>query len=242
MARSMARCGSAGCGLDFDFAHRRHRGYAFGGVEWARYSGSDGTGTVVAARLDGLGAAARLLPMGVTGRFLAASARATIDGNGRLGCRCGAGAGSASGSGAVPRDQYGLGFGRARLVFRRPWRLGLRLLRRRIRSLAVALGGGNMSSIEPRPFSFGSGLGRSCRSGVSAALPGPVSVLRRATGLAAAAAAGSCPILAMTASLASCSTWRMQSSSCRRWVVMSRAARGGLIARSWPTRAARAFS
>ena len=47
---------------------------------------------------------------------------------------------------------------------------------------------------------------------------------------------------AITASLASCSTWRMQSSSCRRCWVMSRAASGGLSPRNCPTRAARAFS
>jgi len=47
---------------------------------------------------------------------------------------------------------------------------------------------------------------------------------------------------AILASLASCSTWRMQSSSWSRWVVISRAGSGGLIARSCPTRAARAFS
>jgi hypothetical protein len=46
----------------------------------------------------------------------------------------------------------------------------------------------------------------------------------------------------MTASLASCSTWRIQSSSCSRCWVMSRAGKGGVIARNWPTSAERAFS
>ncbi len=256
--------------LDLDLADRGHGLHIFGHVELERLDLPRGGGHAVplfAARLDG-----RTAPVVVDGDAKARRRRLTAlggfgagDDRGELTVLGFLGGGTLRTLVLVvlvllrlgPCDQYRLRFGRTRLELGRARTSDLSC-GCRSRSAAAM-----MSSIDALPLAAplplaatGSGLAGLASSGFGAGrgtstLPAicfcPPFDSAGADFLASAANTGgndggSEVRPAILASLASCSTWRMQSSSCRRWEVISRAGSGGLMARSCPTRAARAFS